>query len=238
MTNNQKNTHFSLLINKTVDFRSESGIGYVMVLLILVLMSSLSLAFLAKVGTETSATMKRGDGMQASYLAETAANHAMWRLLNDGISSIDIRVGHNYDDAVQNQWGNMEPDIDRMEIGTQLYGAIRFLNVAIPQGAAIASAYIDVKSLHTHSENTDITIRGEDADDTATFTWTQNDISSRAQTTASVTWNISQAGLLAAFTRYLISRRSFRRSLTVQAGPVVTLWSLYLNLLILAANDV
>lgn len=54
-----------------------------MILIILALLSSLSLAFLQKVGTETSATMKRGDAMQAHYLAESAANHAVWRMLNE-----------------------------------------------------------------------------------------------------------------------------------------------------------
>ena len=63
--------------------QDESGIGYVMILLILVLLSSLSLAFLQKVGTEISATMNRGKNMQAHYLAESAANHALWRLLNE-----------------------------------------------------------------------------------------------------------------------------------------------------------
>ena len=63
--------------------QNESGIGYVMILLILVLLSSLSLAFLHKVGTGLSATMNRGKTMQAHYLAESAANHALWRLLNE-----------------------------------------------------------------------------------------------------------------------------------------------------------
>ncbi len=92
-----------MLTKKPLDYRSESGIGYVMILLILVLLSSMSLAFLQKVGIEISAIMNRGKDMKAYYLAETAANHAMWRLMNAGTSSIsiDIRVSHNDNDAAE-----------------------------------------------------------------------------------------------------------------------------------------
>jgi hypothetical protein len=54
-----------------------------MILLLLVTLTSLSLAFLHKTGTQITATANRGESMQAHYLAESAANHAMWRLLND-----------------------------------------------------------------------------------------------------------------------------------------------------------
>ncbi len=65
------------------NLRSESGVAYIVILFILIILSLLSLAFLQKVGTETSATMNRGINMQAHYLAESAANHALWRLLNE-----------------------------------------------------------------------------------------------------------------------------------------------------------
>jgi len=43
----------------------------------------MGMGFILRVGAETTATMTRGGTMQAHYLAESAANHAMWRLLND-----------------------------------------------------------------------------------------------------------------------------------------------------------
>jgi hypothetical protein len=46
-------------------------------------MSTLAFAFAHKVGIEMSANETRGHAMQAHYLAESAANHALWRLLND-----------------------------------------------------------------------------------------------------------------------------------------------------------
>ena len=63
--------------------RKEAGIAYAAILFLMVILSALSLGFLQKAGIETSATVTRGDGMQAHYLAESAANHAMWRLLNE-----------------------------------------------------------------------------------------------------------------------------------------------------------
>ena len=64
--------------------RGEAGFAYVAVLVILMLVTTMGLAFLYKAGTEASATMSRGSNMQAHYLAEAAANHAMWRLLHEG----------------------------------------------------------------------------------------------------------------------------------------------------------
>jgi len=62
---------------------SRRGMAYVAVLVLLIILSTLGLAFIHKAGIEAAATMSRGEGMQADYLAEAAANHAMWRLLNE-----------------------------------------------------------------------------------------------------------------------------------------------------------
>jgi len=60
-----------------------SGMAYVAVLVLLMLMTTLGLAFLLKAGIEASATMQRSESMRTQYLAEAAANHAMWRLLHE-----------------------------------------------------------------------------------------------------------------------------------------------------------
>ncbi|MCP4276038.1 MAG: hypothetical protein GY779_06775, partial [Gammaproteobacteria bacterium] len=177
------------MTNKPLDYRNESGIGYVMILFILVLLSSLSLAFIAKVGTEISVIMNRGNDMQAEYLAESAANHALWRLLNEVNVTRDIRVSNNDDDAAEEYSGAMHVNDDRMDLGKWQYGGVRFLNVNIPQDSTITNAYIDVTARHSHSEDTDITIRCEDTDDATTFTSSVNDISGRTETSVSVTWN-------------------------------------------------
>lgn len=57
--------------------------AYMAILILLAILSTLTFSFLFKVGTQTSAAMNRGQSMQPRYLAESAANHALWRLLND-----------------------------------------------------------------------------------------------------------------------------------------------------------
>ena len=63
--------------------KSEAGIGYVAILVLLAILSTMGLAFMYKVGIMSSVTLNRRTSMQAHYLAESAANHALWRLLND-----------------------------------------------------------------------------------------------------------------------------------------------------------
>lgn len=62
---------------------SETGMSYLIILLLLALLSALGLSFLQKASLGTSAAVTRGESLQALYLAESAANHAMWRLLNE-----------------------------------------------------------------------------------------------------------------------------------------------------------
>ena len=62
---------------------NQRGLAFVWILMLLALISALSLAFLNRVGIGTAATVTRGYAMQAQYLARSAANHALWRLLND-----------------------------------------------------------------------------------------------------------------------------------------------------------
>ena len=67
----------------TKDILKEKGLAYVAILVLLAIMSTLAMAFLFKTGTLRAVTVNRLAGMQAEYLAEAAANHALWRLLND-----------------------------------------------------------------------------------------------------------------------------------------------------------
>lgn len=59
------------------------GFAYVAILVLLVIVFTLGMGFIVRVGAETNATVTRSHTMQAHYLAESAANHALWRLLNE-----------------------------------------------------------------------------------------------------------------------------------------------------------
>jgi len=66
---------------------------------------------------------------------------------------------------------------------------LRFNNVSIPNGATIAGAYIQFTVDETSSGVTTLDLRGEAADNAATFTTTSFNISSRPRTIAAVTWS-------------------------------------------------
>lgn len=72
---------------------------------------------------------------------------------------------------------------------TEQIVGLRFQNVAVPQGATITSASIEVEAASNDSEATSLTIKGEGNDNSSLFVSTGNDISSRTQTIASVNWN-------------------------------------------------
>ncbi len=63
--------------------KSQAGIGYMAILVLLAILSTMGLAFIYKVGLMSSVTLNRRTSMQAHYLAESAANHALWLMLND-----------------------------------------------------------------------------------------------------------------------------------------------------------
>ncbi len=169
--------------------KAESGMAYVVLLALLAIMATLGLSFAFKVGIETSTTEIRSDGMQAQYLAEAAANHAMWRLLNDTVENSIIRVAHNDDDAEERDNGGISLGGNKLNLGEDRYIGVRFLNVSIPQGGTVTNAYITFKACDTDTEHTDITIRGENTDNAARFSANNGDLSGRAMTAAAVNWN-------------------------------------------------
>jgi len=172
--------------NHIIKCHGEAGLAYAGILFLLLILSTMAMAFLFKVGTEVAATEQRGKSMQAHYLAEAAANHAMWRLLNEPFTG-DIRVAHVNDDAQEKDDTHMELD-KKHELGKKKYVGLRFLNVQIPQGATINYADVEFKASDSDNEATHVQIRGEDTDDAARFTATDGDISNRTRC-GSVNWN-------------------------------------------------
>ncbi|MGR0482319.1 MAG: CehA/McbA family metallohydrolase [Candidatus Electronema sp. V4] len=124
-----------------------------------------------------------------------------------GSSTVSARVAAGSDDAEQQQTGgvvtlnssDLELVYDTTTTGNQYVG-MRFANLGIPQGATITNAYIQFTVDETNSGTTSLTIKGQAADNAATFTTALNNISSRPTTTASVTWapvawsTVGQAG--------------------------------------------
>ena len=124
--------------------------------------------------------------------------------LNLETSSYDVRVSASTDDAEQSASGSVDLSSTDLELtqesSVQTIG-MRFNTINIPQGATISNAYIQFQVDEASVDTTSLTIQGENVDNASTFTSATNDISSRARTTAAVSWSppfwptVGQAGL-------------------------------------------
>ncbi|GEM_PF-867828 len=117
-------------------------------------------------------------------------------------TTISVRVATGSDDAEEDiSSGWMDLTSSDLELGvesTAQLDGMRFTNLTIPQGATINSAYIEFERDETGSGTANLTFRGQDSDNTNTFTTTAYNISNtstRPKTTASVNWAISSSNL-------------------------------------------
>ena len=107
--------------------------------------------------------------------------------------SFERRISSSYDDAEENlSNGDMymnSSDLELIADGSkqQLVG-MRFTNIDVPQGATITSAYIQFKVDETNSGSTSLTFRGQDAGNAASFSTSDYNLSNRATTGASASW--------------------------------------------------
>ena len=110
------------------------------------------------------------------------------------MATFNTSVAASSDDARQSGGsGTMNLTGSTINSGaTNTWIGLRFTNVTIPAGSTINSAYISVRT--TTEDDPDLDIYGEDTDDAATFTTTNNDISGRTLTTAKVNWTATNIG--------------------------------------------
>jgi hypothetical protein len=107
----------------------------------------------------------------------------------------EVRVSANPDDAEETtanimQRGDGDLDMMNDSNGNKLVVGTRFQGVAIPPGATITNAYLQFQADEAHSVATNLTIRGQAADNPSVFGTTNGDLSSRPTTTASQTWTV------------------------------------------------
>jgi hypothetical protein len=111
-----------------------------------------------------------------------------------GTFTLDVPVAAGSDDAEQLTSGSVNitsTDLDMMVDGTTPQSAIglRFPNVTVPPGATIQSAYVQFRVDEAGSTPTQLLVQGQAADNAPTFTTQKNNITSRARTVASASWN-------------------------------------------------
>jgi MSHA biogenesis protein MshQ len=105
---------------------------------------------------------------------------------------LEVRVSQGSDDAEQRGNGSVSlnsSDLEMMYDGSiQDAVGLRFQNITIPQGAVINSAYIEFTADESDNGVTRLLIYGQDSDDAATFSSSNNDITNRPITGSSVLW--------------------------------------------------
>ena len=68
-------------------------------------------------------------------------------------------------------------------------GYRRWLGINVPKGATISNAYIQFGAKESQSEVTNLTIRGEAADNSVTFGTSSNDVTNRVRTSSYASWS-------------------------------------------------
>lgn len=109
-------------------------------------------------------------------------------------TTVSVRVNAGTDDAEENiATGAIDMTSTDLELiddgGVLQYVAMRFASMNIPKGAIIAGAHVQFATDELFSGATSLTIRGQAADNAATFTSATSNISSRPLTTASASWS-------------------------------------------------
>jgi len=110
-----------------------------------------------------------------------------------GQTELDIRVAAASDDAEESDSGSVNLGSNDLDIvdnggaGLQTVG-LRFNGVAIPPGATILDAHVQFQADESDLGPTSLLVQGEDADNAQTFASSDGNISSRADTTATVNW--------------------------------------------------
>ena len=106
----------------------------------------------------------------------------------DGVM-ISRQVSQSSDDARENVFGGAMNLTSILTVNQFVFSAARFQNITIPMGEVILSAEVVFTANIADSKVIAWDITGEDIADAPTFTTTALDISSRTQTSASVSWS-------------------------------------------------
>jgi hypothetical protein len=111
-------------------------------------------------------------------------------------TTFEVRVNNDQNDAEEFiSSGNMYRDSTDLELvfddNTKQMVGIRFKNILLPSNAIITNAYIQFTVDEIDTGLTEVIVVGEDTDDASKYKKnTNSNISSRAETTANVLWNI------------------------------------------------
>lgn len=148
-------------------------------------------------GSSVSASLSAGTHRIKASITDADGNSAEEHIIvvilagEQQVDTIDKQVSAGTDDAEESVSGNIITGSDDLDMvrsdGNQTVG-IRFDGLNIPQGATIANAYIQFTADSPQPQLTMLTLEAEAVDNSATFSRSSLDISSRPRTTAAVSW--------------------------------------------------
>lgn len=108
-------------------------------------------------------------------------------------ATVEIRVSQGDDDAEEDVTNNSmdlsSSDLELVRESNHQIIGIRFQKVMIPHKSTITNAYIQFEIDETDDVPTGLVIWGEDMDNPPTFANTDDNISGRSKTMATVVWN-------------------------------------------------
>ena len=107
--------------------------------------------------------------------------------------TVERRVSAGNDDAEERSSGSMyrsSSDLELVDDGSRTDQTVgmRFNGIDIPQGATILNSYVQFQVDETNSGSVSLEIRGQNDDNATTFTSSDDNITSRPTTAASVSW--------------------------------------------------
>lgn len=106
-------------------------------------------------------------------------------------------TGASADDAYETDAGDTDTNDTTILIdGVDELAGIRIPSVTIPQGSTVTEAYLDLEFIDSANDEPNVTIYGDDTDNSAQFSdgTGNNDISGRTPTTATVLWDSADIG--------------------------------------------
>jgi hypothetical protein len=109
-----------------------------------------------------------------------------------GVGTVEVRIAAVSDDAEERPTGAVSLDSTDLELvddaGIQTIG-MRFPGLAVPRGAAIVNAYIQFQVDEATTGATTVRLEAQAVDNAPTFTTAVRSISTRARTSAFVSWS-------------------------------------------------
>lgn len=105
-------------------FSGDEGMAYVALLFLLVILLTLGLSFIYSTSSQTASTMGRTEHMQAQYLAESAVNHALWRLKNEEGWAPDESTYYMHDMANGRYGYKVRPQTDAEPVTVATVGVV------------------------------------------------------------------------------------------------------------------